>query len=56
MPIFALTAHAIKGFQEQCLAAGMNGCISKPLQVEELTSLLDSVAKISKQAKPSLHF
>ena len=55
MPIFALTAHAIKGFQEQCLAAGMNGCISKPLQVEELTSLLESVANISKQANPSLH-
>ena len=53
VPVFALTAHAVKGFQERCLAAGMNGCVSKPLQVDELTSLLDGVASMSKGAELS---
>ena len=40
VPIFALTAHAITGFRERCLEAGMDGYLSKPLQLQELSDVL----------------
>jgi two-component system, sensor histidine kinase and response regulator len=42
VPIVAMTAHAFKGDQERCLAAGMDAYISKPIRQQELYSTIES--------------
>jgi len=39
-PVVAITAHAMTGIQEQCLAAGMNGYVSKPIDPAEFARVL----------------
>jgi signal transduction histidine kinase/CheY-like chemotaxis protein len=43
IPIVAMTARAMKGDQEECLAAGMDGYVSKPLKRDNLDAVLMQV-------------
>jgi two-component system, sensor histidine kinase and response regulator len=42
-PIVAMTAHVMKGDREQCLAAGMDGYIPKPVRPQELFDVLNKL-------------
>jgi CheY-like chemotaxis protein len=45
-PIIALTANAITGEREKCLAAGMNGYLAKPFQEKQLLQLLSEWMRV----------
>ncbi len=41
LAVVAMTAHAMKGDRERCIAAGMDDYLSKPLRPEELDAVLE---------------
>ena len=48
VPIIAMTAHAMVGDKERCLASGMDAYISKPLQALELFQAIEALVPTSK--------
>ena len=56
IPIIALTANALKGDKERCIAADMDGYVSKPFQKNELiTVIFDTLLRCSRQNKDILY-
>jgi two-component system sensor histidine kinase/response regulator len=56
LPIVAMTAHAMKGDRERCLAAGMDAYITKPVQRRDLYEAIEKVmaeSAASRLAVPS---
>jgi len=43
VPILAMTAHAMAGDRERCLEAGMDGYVSKPINVQELVEAMENL-------------
>jgi CheY-like chemotaxis protein/HPt (histidine-containing phosphotransfer) domain-containing protein/two-component sensor histidine kinase len=51
IPIVAMTAHAMKGDRERCLAAGMDSYISKPIRAEQLFTVIQNLANRPQEKK-----
>jgi PAS domain S-box-containing protein len=46
IPIIAITAHALSGDRDKCIAAGMNDYVTKPIKTAEMIRLLDGWLRI----------
>ena len=49
-PIIALTAHALAGDRERCIAGGMDGYTTKPIRAELLYQEMDSAMRVGQAA------
>ncbi len=53
IPVVAMTAHAMEGDRERCLAAGMNDYVAKPIDPGELERVLDRLLPVAPAVPPS---
>jgi CheY-like chemotaxis protein/nitrogen-specific signal transduction histidine kinase len=53
IPVIAITAHAMRGYRERCIAAGMDEYIAKPIHLKRLGELIDRVVPSTRRAASS---
>ena len=53
VPIIAMTAHAMLGDRERCLAAQMDDCLGKPVTITQLTEVLERWVDLPAGKRPS---
>ncbi len=47
-PIVAMTAHAIEGYRERCVAGGMDGYVTKPVDRKQLVQEMRRVLPLAR--------